>query len=489
MAALAVECRLLARDPVFDEERDAGDDGLAASAQVASLPERSHRRLSAVAGVATFSLLLALVVAVTSESSGGDHGRAHMSSAVELATVEHSEAPTEATIAQALQQAAAEESEDKDCGIAELGDSCYFHVVWAMTKGIRRNPDWYPGLTPKSKFEDFQKHLAAFDSNSTCKMPCVIEGCWTATPGCECWNNVHWAMTTGIVEHPTWFPGLTKASPMENFQSHVHKQNSTVCPNLACNPQPFSTISLYCWAVVRSDGYEVDLVKAQVKKKAGMFACDAYVVVSDKDLGLAVDGVQTLTISTTKVTGYTAAGTSPNAPVFVEAMSKLREDGRYRQHDWVIKSDPDTVLLPDRLRMVLEPTQQPRNPYPPPYAPAPGAGLFVPNCDKQATWGTGWGANGLWPMMYGSIEMVSREALDNYFVKEESCKSSIQGWQKMGEDRYLGLCYRHLQAGELFLKQGDATCGGGSCGDGRFQAYHPFKSVDTWMQCWDQAMR
>merc|ERR1719215_1462547 len=165
-------------------------------------------------------------------------------------------------------------------------------------------------------------------------------------------------------------------------------------------------------------------------------------------------------------------------------MHQLRAQGKYKDHDWVIKADPDTVVLPDRLRVVLEPTQLPRNPYPPPYDPAPGAGYFVPNCDKNADWGAGWGANGLWPMMFGSIEIISRDAMTNYFNKEGQCTGGIAGWEMMGEDRYLGLCFRKLHAGEIFLRQGDGTCKGGSCGDGRFQAYHPYKDVGSWMKCW-----
>jgi len=370
------------------------------------------------------------------------------------------------------------------CRMASKGDECYNQVVWAMTKGMKQNPKWYPGLTSKSPFEDFQHHLSSVNK-TMCPMPCKLVGCETAQAGSLCASNVQWAMTTGLSDHAAWYPGLSAESSREVFQNHIHAKNKTACSKIACNPQPFKVISLFCWAVVQASGYEGPLVKAQLAKKAGIFACDDYALVSDKDLQF--EGVKTVLVSTTKVTGYTAAGTSPNAPVFVEAWGKLKEDGRYSKHDWIVKADPDTVVVPDRLRTVLAPGQQPKNPYPPPYAPAPGSGQWVPNCDKMKNWGAGWG--GLWPMMFGSIEIISREAIDNYFANEQMCKDSLPGWEMMGEDRFLGLCFRKLHAEELFIRQGDGTCMGGACTDPNFQAYHPRKDVTSWMQCWGQATR
>jgi len=370
-----------------------------------------------------------------------------------------------------------------DCGMAVKDDHCYKNVVWAMTTGIKKHPKWYKGLTQKSLFEDFQLHLHN-SGNSTCPRPCKIEGCETTSPGSECWENAQWAMSTGIKEHAKWYKGLSADSSMEDFQNHIHKDNATACPKKACNAQPFKAISFFCWSVVRSEGYELGLVKAQLEKKAGIFACEDYALVSDSPLD--IKGVKVLQIGSTKVSGYTGDGTSPNAPVFVEAWHQIKADGRYRAHDWVIKVDPDTVLIAERLRTKLAPGQQPSDPYPPPFKAAPGAGQWVTNCDKMASWGKAWGDG--WPMMYGSVEIISREAIDNYFANEEVCKGSFP-WQGMGEDAFMGLCLRKLKAGELFMKQGDGVCGGGMCTDENYQAYHPRKDITSWMQCWGEATR
>lgn len=380
-------------------------------------------------------------------------------------------------------------SEDADhhseavCKMAVKDDDCYKSVVWAMTTGIKDHPEWYDKLTKKSPFEDFQAHLAMTPDKTKCiHKPCkTAADCKTAKPDSPCYAGVKWDMTDGISKHPEWYPDLSSTSTFEEFQNHAHHNNKTLCPTEACNPQPFQLQTLFCWMAVQVDGYELGLATAQLEKKAGIFACDDYLLVSTKDLG--IDGVTTLTISNMQVGGYTDGGTSPNAPIFVEAWNQIQSDGRWKEHDWTIKSDPDAVLIPERLRMTLLPGNQPENPYPPPYESDPSLGQFVTNCDKMAGWGKGWGDG--WPMMYGSLEIISRNALATYYAKRDTC----QGPDGNGEDAYMGLCLRSLKIGELFMRQGDNVCAGGACSDKSFSTYHPYKDPNSWFDCWGQATR
>jgi hypothetical protein len=381
-------------------------------------------------------------------------------------------------------EAKAEGGEAEACGNAAQGDPCYKEVVWAMNQGFKQHPEWYDGLTQDSLFEDFQEHIHRYDATK-CPPACPSpSSCKTATAG-PCFTAVHWAMTAGIVDHPEWYPGLASDSPLEKFQEHVHEYNSTLCPP-PCNPQPFKALSLFCWSVVRSA--EVALIRTQSEKSAGIFACNDYAIVSDQDL--TFDGprgpASALRISTTAASGWTKDGTSPNAPIFLNAWEQLRLDGRFQAHDYIVKLDPDTVFFPERLAAKLSPGGLPSNPYPPPYATPASSGVFVTNCDKMANWGAGWG-NG-WPMMYGSVEILSREALLTYFARLGECKGSM-AWQGMAEDAFMGLCLRQLKVGELFIKQGDNACSGGACTDPSFAAFHPYKDPGTWANCWNQATR
>lgn len=412
-------------------------------------------------------------------AAAGQRGRqkqdpaARAEPAAEPATEAQAEEPAEKSLKRKMEV----------CKMAVKGDDCYNSVVWAMTHGIKEHPEWYDGLTKKSLFEDFQAIAARKPKSTKCHhKPCkTAADCQAAKPGSPCYAGVRWDMTEGIKKHPEWYPGLTEDSSFVEFQEHTHESNKTLCP-APCNAQPFQIQTLFCWMAVQAEGYELGLTTAQLEKKVGIFACDDYALISTKNLGL--DGVDTLIISNMMVEGSTMdAGTSPNAPVFVEAWNKINEDGRFRDHDWIAKSDPDAVFLPDRLLERLQPGQQPENPYPPPYQSDPSRGQFLLNCDLMAGWGAGWG-NG-WPMMYGSLEVVSRDALDTYYANKDSCP----GPGGLGEDAYMGLCLRALQVGELFMRHGDNACMGGSCDDHSFVSYHPYKETGMWMDCYERATR
>eukprot|EP00913_Durusdinium_trenchii_P026563 g24921.t1 len=63
------------------------------------------------------------------------------------------------------------------CGTAQPGDKCYeewrSEISWAKSDGIYANPEWYPGLTPQSSIEDFQKVMHG-SGGTACPMPCGL---------------------------------------------------------------------------------------------------------------------------------------------------------------------------------------------------------------------------------------------------------------------------------------------------------------------------
>jgi len=124
------------------------------------------------------------------------------------------------------------------CHTTVEGEACYQSVRWIMTVGIFKHSVFYPGLTPSSKLEDFQRKLHK-DNPSLCPEPCVPiargPGCHTAVVGEECYTHVQWAIQYGIYQEPTWFPGLTGASSFESFQGLVSASNPHLCPS-PCAP-------------------------------------------------------------------------------------------------------------------------------------------------------------------------------------------------------------------------------------------------------------
>lgn len=63
------------------------------------------------------------------------------------------------------------------CQAATLGSECYEDVVWAMSHGIQQHPEWYPGLSPASSFYDFQAFLHRTEGgHGKCPAPCSTAG-------------------------------------------------------------------------------------------------------------------------------------------------------------------------------------------------------------------------------------------------------------------------------------------------------------------------
>merc|ERR1719410_1490882 len=119
------------------------------------------------------------------------------------------------------------------------------------------------------------------------------------------------------------------------------------------------------------------------------------------DLGQGPGGsVQTVPIGSLDA-GISQDGFAANTEVFMRAWDAVHEDLRYQAHDWIIKADPDSVVLPDRLRAKL--------------APHSGPPLFVVNCAVDN-----------WPMMFGALEVLSRAAVEAYFAGVESCKWKLK---------------------------------------------------------------
>merc|ERR1719401_564545 len=93
-------------------------------------------------------------------------------------------------------------------------------------------------------------------------------------------------------------------------------------------------------------------------------------------------------------------------------------------------------------------------------------------------------------MMYGSVEVYSYQAIETYALRHDECIGSMGSMLAMwGEDYYMTHCLDSIGVGRIsdYVSVGDNVCSGGSCGDGAFSAFHPYKSVDAWKQCWDFA--
>lgn len=348
-----------------------------------------------------------------------------------------------------------------------------------MTSGINSHKEWYPGLTRWSTFEDFQQMIhdheldslskvldSEQDAKLICHKPCR---CHTAEVGEHCYQSVQWAMAGGISTHPDWYKGLTRASRFEDFQALLHKEDEGHCP-LPCRAPVWGSPSLFCFSISRATGYEPGLMKAHLVRGAGIFSCDEFTVLANKQfqLGKGPRGIVETIVFPAASVGISKDKTAANTKLFIGAWEKVRQATHYVAHDWTVKVDPDAVLIPERLRRHLSVHN--------------GKSCYIRNCDAYPE-------SADFPMMYGSLEAVSRRGIEAYFAQASRCESGLP-WGGWGEDFFLGKCLKMLGVAPAddFSIISDGVCSKANCEDRSAAAFHPFKSEDSWLLCWRTAM-
>lgn len=231
--------------------------------------------------------------------------------------------------------------------------------------------------------------------------------------------------------------------------------------------------SLFCWSLFMTTTYENDIIHNQMDKEEGIFQCDDYALLSTSpvtDMGKTKDGkhLKTIQIEKAEIT-TTLDGTAGNAKLFINCWTAIVEDGRWKQHAWTIKVDPDAVIIPSRVRDHMK-SHMLEN-------------VYVVNCNAFPD-------SPNFPMMYGSVEIYSYQAIDAYARRSDECITDMGSMLSMwGEDYYMTHCLDRIGVGRVsdFASVGDNVCSGGACGDQFFSAFHPYKTVELWQSCWDEA--
>jgi len=155
--------------------------------------------------------------------------------------------------------------------------------------------------------------------------------------------------------------------------------------------------------------------------------------------------------------------TALNAPIFEKVWETVIQDGHFRAYDWIVKADPDTMFIPDRIRQIIRalPEDVPLD-----------SGVLLKNCKLG---------------LHGPIEVLSRRALEIYSGGNQGCDRPGQ------EDVFIESCltslgvYEHMQ--ENVLAEGDCIRGDFYpnptwyfC-NSNHASFHPLKSVDQWRDC------
>jgi hypothetical protein len=206
---------------------------------------------------------------------------------------------------------------------------------------------------------------------------------------------------------------------------------------------------------------EADIVDQTRLGSDGIFACDDYMVIRGSTTGKGAGGGD-----------WDMTPSWTNVQPFLDAWVMVGEDGRYKEHTWVVKVDPDAVFVPQQLKKWLigkEPDSQ---------------GSYVSTCGSCDS------RNGF----YGAMEVLSRVAAQRYVESIDNCKAqfgdgAVGGW---GEDLFAQRCMNFVGVAcwddSAHALVCDKLCGcEDGCAAGR-AAYHPFKEVNEFRDCTNEAM-
>lgn len=241
--------------------------------------------------------------------------------------------------------------------------------------------------------------------------------------------------------------------------------------------------TFFCTAMCQPHGYELGLLQSQYASgRLGLFDCNEWAVYSNVSLTLSPTGEEPV-IKTGLINGSLSAsvggnwGTALNTDVFIKFWSRVLEDPKAWKVDWIVKVDPDTMWLPQRLRALLSTT------YGPLGQPEPEKGFYLNNCHVG---------------LHGPIEALSKRALTAYKKEKEVCRHGKVA--KIGqEDYFLRKCFDKIgilkvDAYNLML-EATLACQEVASAENPDRppcfspqvAFHPFKTASTWMRCHQEA--
>jgi len=139
------------------------------------------------------------------------------------------------TAAAEPQPAASEESQkpEAECQEVKVGTPCHESVDWLRRYGLSKNPEWYPGYTSESTFEEVQDLLHGL-GKVNCPKPCFVkkplaDNCQDVAEG-GCYDSILWLKRYGLDRHPDWYPSLQPSSSVAEIQAELHRTGKGSCP-------------------------------------------------------------------------------------------------------------------------------------------------------------------------------------------------------------------------------------------------------------------
>jgi len=280
-----------------------------------------------------------------------------------------------------------------------------------------------------------------------------------------------------------WAPASKGGRVKYNLTENYHNSGFIAVPKF--EQKNDSWPRLFCWLIMQTVGNnpmgweEEKLVKHQLTRGIGIFACNDWAVMTDVALALNRWGqygfpritgnkpnpeVDMATWSLGSLEAQKGPQSNPlNSLAFRTAWDALRSSGQLEGHDWIVKVDPDAVFFPSRLREHLKA-----------YMPGHGNGwdnVFLENCPRFQS-------------MQGPIEVISKKGATTLETGIKWC-GGVWG---SGEDQFLTKCLQQLGVGGTMEPTllNDVYCDGyADCDDSWKVAFHPHKSTWDFDKCYN----
>jgi len=315
----------------------------------------------------------------------------------------------------------------------------------------------------------------------------------------------------GISNEPIVQAGAPENNPPSHWWARFDETGPGVWTCKRLTPRPLTQgrqagTSLYCYSVAldKSSGGkkivpELDLLANAETLGAHVFACDAWDVFSDKSMKLGPKW--TVKVEYQKV--YASNGSAvrrPNTQMFVNlelfmnVWRAIKNQGEYAKHEWVVKSDPTTVFIPARLRIILQ-TQL-----------VTPKGVYMENCNYVRM------------SLHGSLEVASIGGFGTFLDKLDDCYTTLpwkdakySHFKYYGEDKFLQFCMDKHGVDKVASRQMveqvpkpmniyglhlTVSCPGHrtkfetamkkwkpNCTRSKTAGLHPFKTVKDWTTC------
>lgn len=212
----------------------------------------------------------------------------------------------------------------------------------------------------------------------------------------------------------------------------------------------------------------------QVDRRSGLFECNGNRVVSDEVFQLGeIAGESVMTWAPPSSAVVTAKGDEPKTDAYlatkryIQAWNAMVSTDTFWSYHFVVKVDPFTVFFPGRLRDHIKS-----------FSVDPGDKVYFANCGK-------WGGK---PLLYGSLEVFSTEAMRLYQTKVDEC--TALSWEIWEEAHFMQQCMDLLGASELTDERqvADPQCVDSPCVDWTRVAFHEEKTADAWDECYKEAI-